>query len=186
MATPSRKSAGPDGSIKANNTNWAQVEAEYRVGIRSLRDIAEDAGITEGAIRKRAKRDQWERDLKARINARAEEKVRTQAVRVPGTQLTPKTEYEVVEANADAQYVVRISHRAGLQKLKELKDKLLTRVEQDSENHREAIDDLRKLAEIDEKIRKGEREAHSITGDAESAAGAQKRVLLEFVDAVTK
>lgn len=173
-------------TIPIQPINWVQVEADYRAGVRSLRDIAEDAGITEGAIRKRAKRDQWERDLKARINARAEEKVRTQAVRIPGTQLTPKTELEVVEANADAQYMVRISHRAGLHRLKELKDKLLAQVEQESESHREAIDDLRKLAEIDERIRKGEREAHGITGDLESAAGAQKRVLLEFVDAVPK
>lgn len=164
-------------------TNWAQVEADYRVGIRSLRDIAEDAGITEGAIRKRAKRDKWQRDLKSRISARAEEKVRTQSVRIPGTQLTPKTEGQIVEANADAQYAVRISHRAGLQRLKELKDRLLEQVESESETHREAIDDLRKLTEIDEKVRKGEREAFGIESMADTPDTAKpKRITLEFVD----
>jgi predicted DNA-binding ArsR family transcriptional regulator len=49
------------------------------------------------------------------------------------------------------------------------------------------IDDLKKLAEIDEKVRKGEREAFSI-GDAGDDTGTKpvKRVVLDFVDAVTK
>lgn len=172
--------------MSTGQTNWAQVEADYRAGIRSLRAIADDAGISEGAIRKRAKRDQWQRDLKARINAMAEEKVRTQAVRIPGTQLTPKTEAQVVEANADIQYTVRISHRAGLQRLKELKDELLAKVATESESHREAIDDLRKLTEIDEKIRKGERESYGIGSETDVAAIGKKRVLLDFVDVEDK
>lgn len=84
-----------------STTDWLIVEQEYRAGIRPLRDIAADAGITEGAIRKRAKRDQWSRNLHGKIQAKAAEKVRKDAVRVPGTQLTPATEQQVVEANAE-------------------------------------------------------------------------------------
>jgi len=49
------------------------------------------------------------------------------------------------------------------------------------------VDDLKKLAEIDEKVRKGEREAFSI-GDASDDPSIKpvKRVVLDFVDAVTK
>lgn len=81
--------------------DWFIVEKEYRAGIRPLRDIAADAGITEGAIRKRAKKELWSRDLGPRIQARAEEKVRKDAVRTVGTQLTPADERQVVEANAE-------------------------------------------------------------------------------------
>lgn len=80
---------------------WDVIEKEYRAGIRPLRDIAADAGVTEGAIRKRAKRDEWTRNLQAKIQAKAEEKVRKDAVRTPGTQLTVADEKQVVEANAE-------------------------------------------------------------------------------------
>lgn len=50
------------------------------------------------------------------------------------------------------------------------------------------VDDLKKLAEIDERVRKGEREAFSIeNGQQDDAPGdKQKRVLVEFVDVVPK
>lgn len=44
------------------NPDWLIIETEYRAGIRSLRDIASDQGISEGAIRKRAKKSGWVRD----------------------------------------------------------------------------------------------------------------------------
>lgn len=61
--------------------DWEVVEREYRTGIRSLRDIAGEAGCTEGAIRKKAKNEGWERDLTAKINAKAEALVRKNEVR---------------------------------------------------------------------------------------------------------
>ena len=61
--------------------DWEAVEREYRAGIRSLRDIAGEFGCTETAIRKRAKRDEWERDLSAKVAAKAESLVRKNEVR---------------------------------------------------------------------------------------------------------
>ena len=37
--------------------NWEKIEADYRTGFLSLRDIAAPHGITETAIRKRAKKE---------------------------------------------------------------------------------------------------------------------------------
>lgn len=85
----------------SRQVDWFIVEKDYRAGIRPLRDIAADHGITEGAIRKRAKRDGWSRDLQAKIQAKVEEKVRKEAVRTPSTQLTAADERTVVEANAE-------------------------------------------------------------------------------------
>jgi hypothetical protein len=48
-------------------------------------------------------------------------------------------------------------------------------------------DDLKKLAEVDERVRKGEREAFGIgSGDEDLGTQKPKRVTLEFVDAVIK
>ena len=46
--------------------DWEAVEREYRAGQLSNRMIAEKHGISDTAIRKRAKRDRWERERAAR------------------------------------------------------------------------------------------------------------------------
>ena len=46
--------------------DWEAVEREYRAGQLSNRMIAEKHGISDTAIRKRAKRDGWERERAAR------------------------------------------------------------------------------------------------------------------------
>lgn len=64
---------------KRKPIDWERIEAEYRVGMLSAREIARINGLaSETSIRKRAKRDGWERDLKAKVNA----KVRNALVRL--------------------------------------------------------------------------------------------------------
>lgn len=41
--------------------DWAEIERDYRTSKMSVREIARWYGITEAAIRKRAKKDGWER-----------------------------------------------------------------------------------------------------------------------------
>lgn len=36
--------------------DWEAIESAYRAGVLSLRDIGDKYGVTEGAIRKRAKK----------------------------------------------------------------------------------------------------------------------------------
>ena len=45
--------------------DWEAIELDYRLGIKTLRQIAEEHEITHGAINKRAKKLGWERDLSA-------------------------------------------------------------------------------------------------------------------------
>lgn len=49
--------------------DWERIELDFRAGVMSLREMANNNGITHGAINKRAKRDGWERDLKESIKA---------------------------------------------------------------------------------------------------------------------
>ena len=71
-----KKPMGPD---------WERIEADYRAGVLSLREVAARGGVTDGAVRKRAKKLGWSRDLTAPIRARADELIRS-AVRTDGTQ----------------------------------------------------------------------------------------------------
>lgn len=51
--------------------DWEKIELDYRAGIKTLRQIADEHGISNPAISKRAKRDDWSRDLTARKESRA-------------------------------------------------------------------------------------------------------------------
>lgn len=46
--------------------DWERIEFDYRAGVRSLREIAGEHGISHVAINKRAKRDGWERERATR------------------------------------------------------------------------------------------------------------------------
>lgn len=43
--------------------HWPTIEADYRAGVKSVRQIAREHGLTEAAVRKRSRRDAWVRDL---------------------------------------------------------------------------------------------------------------------------
>ena len=52
--------------------DWLAIEADYRPNKLSLRTIGEKYGCTEGAIRKRAKKEGWVRDLSEKIKNKAD------------------------------------------------------------------------------------------------------------------
>ena len=63
--------------MKTKQPDWEAIERAYRAGLLSFREIASSQGITHVAINKRAKRDGWERNLKAKIHAKADALVST-------------------------------------------------------------------------------------------------------------
>lgn len=101
--------------------DWEAIEREYRAGIRSLRDIADQFGVTEGAIRKRARRDGWERDLSGKIAAQAEALVRKDAVR----ESVRADERAIIESNAELQATAILSHRSDIRRNRDLLSRLL-------------------------------------------------------------
>lgn len=82
------------------SVDWESVEREYRAGVRSLRDIGEEFGCSHAAIRKRADKEDWARDLGARIQSAVEEKVSKAQVSKSVSVETKLAEKEIVEANA--------------------------------------------------------------------------------------
>ena len=94
--------------------DWERIEFDYRAGVRSLREIAGEHGISHVAINKRAKKDGWSRDLSAKIQAKADELVTRELVTTPVTTENRISEREVVDANAQAIVQVRMTHRKDI------------------------------------------------------------------------
>jgi hypothetical protein len=112
-------------------TDWERIESEFRTASQSVREIAVAHGITEGAIRKRAKRDGWERDLSAKVRAKADALVRKELVRNEVRTETP-TERESVEIGAQVEARIRIAHRSDITRMRVLVIRLLAECEAES------------------------------------------------------
>lgn len=124
--------------------DWESVEIQYRAGIRSLKDIGREFDVSDAAIVKRAKRDGWTRDLKAKIHAKAESKVSESLVSAEVSAQTRVREREVIEANAVAIADVRLAHRRDIRRSRELTNKLLDELEGLTDN-RELFEQLGEL-----------------------------------------
>lgn len=122
--------------------DWEGIEKEYRAGIRSLRDIADQFEVTHGAIRKRAARDGWTRSLGAKIKAAAESLVSKDAV--SSAVSTVSSEREIIDANAALQAHVIRSHRCDVGRFRMLATKLIDELEVETLGG----DDYQKLGDL--------------------------------------
>jgi hypothetical protein len=113
---------------------WNEIEAEYRAGIKSNVAIANEYEVSEGAIRKRAKKEDWVKDLGAQIKSKADSLVRAQAVREEVRASTAVSEKEIIEANATMQANKILEHRTDIQRYRALASKLVTELELTSDN----------------------------------------------------
>lgn len=104
--------------------DWEAIESAYRAGLMSLREIASQHNISEGAIRKRAKRDDWSRDLQAKIQERAEDLVRKKEVRKQVRSEGSFSERVLIEATAEVIATVRMEHRGDIRRARELTNTL--------------------------------------------------------------
>lgn len=119
---------------KRKAIDWEAVEMQYRAGIRSLKEIGVEFGVSDAGIIKRAKRDGWVRDLKAKIQAKAEAKVSAAAVSELVSAERKQTEQTIVEVNAQAVANVRLAHRTDIARSRSLGMSLLQELENNTFN----------------------------------------------------
>jgi len=119
--------------------DWEAIERDYRAGLLSIREVAARHGCTHTAINKRAKADGWERDLQAKIKAKAEALVSKREVSSEVSSKAAETERQIVEANAEAIVSVRMAHRGDIRRSRSLANKLLAELEQLTD-HREVAE----------------------------------------------
>ena len=123
-----KKAAGAAVPVKAQ-PDWERIELDYRAGIKTLRQIADEHGITHGAINKRARRDGWERDLSGKINAKADALVSKALVSTPVSTESKIAERQVIEAAATAVADIRLAHRSDIRRARNLTNSLLAELE---------------------------------------------------------
>ncbi|WP_337036435.1 hypothetical protein [Pantoea agglomerans] len=109
--------------------DWEAIESAYRAGLMSIREIASQHGITHGAINKRAKRDVWERDLKAKIKAKADALVSKREVSKQVSTETATNERILIEANAEVIANVRMEHRGDIRRARNIASSLFGELE---------------------------------------------------------
>ena len=114
-----------DAKPKRPPVDWEAVEREYRVGLKTLRQIASDHGVTHGAINKRAKKEGWPRDLSAKVSSKADELVSKALVSKTVSKETAISERVIVEANAAVCANVVLAQHSDLAESAELERKLM-------------------------------------------------------------
>jgi hypothetical protein len=109
--------------------DWDALAIHYRAGVRSLKDMGEQFGVSDAAIIKKARRDGWTRDLAGKIQARADKKVSAATVSAEVSAQTKVSEKLTIEVEATVQARVRISHRSDIGRSRTLTMRLLEELE---------------------------------------------------------
>jgi len=131
--------------------DWEAVEREYRAGIRSLRDIGAEFGVSDAGILKRAKKEEWQRDLTERIRAKAEAKVSAALVSEKVSAETNANERVVVEASAQVLADALLGQRRDVSRSRSIVQKLFDELEAQG-------DGLEELAMLGEALESGDEE----------------------------
>lgn len=94
--------------------DWERIEELYRTGVLSLREVARQCNVTDTAIRKRATRDGWTRDLSERVRAQVRTELVRTAVRGSEGGRQVRTERDVIQAAAATVVEVVRDHRSSI------------------------------------------------------------------------
>ena len=150
--------------------DWEAIERAYRAGLLSVRAIGESHGVNHATILKRAKKEDWKRDLTDQVRAATKRKVTT-AVTTKSNQSKVVTDAEIIEEASDQAAAVILAHRSGLAQWRGIADKLscvLSDMEVTPDNAGDFARSLNAGVDAQLKVIKGERQAYNLdteTGD---------------------
>lgn len=115
--------------MSTKQPDWERIEQLFRAGLLSVREIAAASGVSHTAINKRSKAEGWDRDLNAKIKAKADSLVSKREVSKKVSTETLATERGIVEANAEVIADIRLAHRGDISRSRRLTNKLLDELE---------------------------------------------------------
>jgi hypothetical protein len=160
--------------------DWEAIEREYRAGQLSIRAIASEHGITDTAIRKKAKEFGWKRLLADKVREEVREKL------VRGGSHEPRADDEdIIDGASSIGVEVVLSHRKDIGQLRGIASILAGRLaeylqggEPDGKfiGDKESVGDLlEKLTRVRAKLIPLERQAFNLDEDGLSDEPATKR-----------
>lgn len=194
----------------ANAIDWDLIEREYRLGLKSNKQLAAEFGVHAASIGRRADKYGWVVDKRGEVDATVGSLLIQAASGVCNPNATPNAIQ--IKAAAQATADVVLAHRGSLDRLAAQRDRLLQEQELMTEHtdamleavsdlddgsaveqrqarlvqavlsHPDRVESLKKLTEIDERIRRGQREAFGLDDrreERESSHAATLRKALE-------
>ncbi len=210
-AAATEKRAGIVASTR-RKTDWDAVERDYRTGKFTQRELADKYGVTHGAVGKQAREHGWKKDLTEEIRRATNAKLTEQLVSsevAKGSQQVANTVAAAAEVNtrvilghrAGLQAITNVKRTllAQIEQAASLLPDLaevIEMVRQPDDNGMDRandalrkamsrsalVDDLKKLADVDEKVRKGEREAFALDEDPDKRKPEDDRPKLTDVE----
>lgn len=129
--------------------DWDAIHAEYRAGQLSNVMLGKKYGVTEGAIRKRAKAEGWQKDLADAVRQQVKEKLVRDEVRAPNAR-----DREIVEAAATTGADVVRRHRRDISKGQDIVSMLFGQLEEAATNRAELEDAIEEETKNDETTRR--------------------------------
>lgn len=128
--------------------DWEKIELDYRAGVKTLRQIADEHDISHVSINKRAKRDGWVRDLSAKIKAKADDLVTKSLVTNEVTNEKRLTEKQIIDEGATALTNIRLGQRKDIQRSRKIAMSLFDELE-----HQVGIENAENLERLGELLR---------------------------------
>ncbi|KRV72612.1 hypothetical protein [Pseudomonas citronellolis] len=110
--------------MTTKQTDWEAIERAFRAGALSIRTIADRHGVSDTAIRKRAKAGGWERDLSEQVRKEVRNKLVRGEVR-DDQPANPEDDAGIIEEAAQEGATVVRSHRRDIRKATNLADLLM-------------------------------------------------------------
>lgn len=135
-------------TTKKTAPDWEKIELDYRSNVKTLRQIADEHGLAHSSIAKRAKRDNWTRDLAAKIKAKSEELVNKSLANKPANKEKRISEKEIIDANAQAITNVVLDQRTDVQRAMRVTNALFEELE-----NQVGIENALQLEELGELLR---------------------------------
>ena len=152
--------------------DWEAINGLYRAGLLSVRAIAERHNISDTAIRSKAKKNGWQRDLTEQVRQAVKAKVVRAEVRTSGShEPVPRTDEQIVEDESTEAAAILLQHRIYLSRWSEIADKLAASMKDMDVTPETQGDFARALnAGVDAQLKviKGQRQAYNLdteTGD---------------------
>jgi len=124
--------------------DWEAIEADWRAGVKTKQQMSIEHGVSRAAMDKRFKKLGIERDLREKIQAKAEALVTQHEVAAQVTSATSATEAAIIEVNATVLAGVRIAHRTDIARFRRLALSLLAELEAETGN----LADFQELGEL--------------------------------------
>lgn len=124
--------------------DWEAMEPDWRAGLKSVLQLSKEYGVSRAAILKHWAKAGVDRDLAARIRARAEALVTQAEVTKEEAAERRATEKSIIEVNAQMQAQVILAHRSDVPRARIVMGKLLAELE----GAIDAQDDLEQIANI--------------------------------------